>query len=416
MAATPQRLAELTKQLQDAPGDLGRWWALADGLAAAQRIEAAAQAMASLGEAAVELGRAALALGCACWLREHRPDLARPLVDRVAQTYAAGSTRIDRSSRPRPPAPPRGEGEAAAVVPPPVVPTIAEVVARAERAVAAATAAARQRFGGTLPPAALLQALSAEEVVELAGVMTLRRQHPGQVVIEVGQPATDLYWLAQGVVVVTRDGRQLGELRSGAVFGEIGLLTGTTRTARVTCVDDCWLLEVPARAVEALAGRAPHMAAVLAEYARSRLLANVMRSSEIFQRLDELERKSLLPRFETVLAPAGHKLVEQGAAAERLHVLVSGRCQVRRAGELVATLGMGEVFGEASLLQRKPANADVVALENTVTLSLSRQHFNDVAVKHPELLAEVYKLLLDREHTGDVAPDAAPIAAADLII
>src|SRR5678816_4178900 len=72
----------------------------------------------------------------------------------------------------------------------------------------------------------------------------------GARIIDVGEPAAALYWIAHGTVAVTRaaspaasperpeDWTVLGELHSGAFFGEIALVGGTRQTARITAVDD----------------------------------------------------------------------------------------------------------------------------------------------------------------------------------
>ena len=123
-----------------------------------------------------------------------------------------------------------------------------------------------------VPPAPLLSALSRSGARALVGVMTARAFPAGAVIIEIGQPATALYWLAHGTVSVARPrvadpsapgpaaGGELvalGELHSGAFFGEIALVGGTRRTARVTARDDVWVLEIPARAVETAAQKHP---------------------------------------------------------------------------------------------------------------------------------------------------------------
>jgi CRP-like cAMP-binding protein len=77
--------------------------------------------------------------------------------------------------------------------------------------------------------------------------------------------------------------------------------------------------------------------------------------------------------------------------------VVSGEVEVKQGARALARLGAGDVFGEMGLLHRKPASADVVAVGRAVTLSLPRRSFDEVAVKHPELLAEVYRILVERE-------------------
>lgn len=408
-ASRARQIGEPAAALEASPHDLGLWQRLAAALARAGQPEQAARAFAALGRAASDLGQVGLAVACARWLTQaRRGDDADALIEAIAAAHCRGSDRIDGATRPRPPAPPGPPGPAAE--PPSSLEAALEL---AERAVAAAVEGARERAPESLPPTPLIRVLEPDEFRELVSVMTLQQRRAGQIVIDVGQPARALYWIARGAVRVSREQALLGELRANSFFGEIALVGGTTRTARVTCEGDVWLLEVPAESLEQAAARAPKLARVLARYARSRLLANVMRTSELFSRLSEDERQALLPRFSTRMVATGESVIAEGADNDTLFVLVSGRCEVHRAGDQVIALGVGDGVGEASLLARKPASADVVATEPTVMLCLSRADFDDIAVEHPALLAEVYKLLVGRE---DASGDALVHDAEDLII
>ena len=387
-------LAQGAEAVANAPSDLTAWLALASALDAADQADKAAEAFEALGLAASDLGQVALAVAAARWLFDaDRSESGARVASRIAETHSQDSKRVDRSSRPRPPVPPRGSGPGLTAQ----VDTLEQALEAVDKALALARDAAAQRTGDTVPPTPLLNGLSAHEVEKLIEVTELMRVERLEHVVEIGEPARSLYWLAAGLVAATRGDVLLGELSAGAFFGEIGLVMGTHRTARVTCMEDCWLLEIPARKIEAIASAEPHLADVLAEYARDRLLANVMRTSEILRRIDERERRSLLSDFETRVHAADDKILTQGVDNERLHVVVSGRCQVIMDGEAIAELTVGDGFGEISLLSRRPAVADVVAVENTVTLSLTREAFDGVVARHPELLAEVYKLLVARE-------------------
>jgi cAMP-dependent protein kinase regulator len=189
----------------------------------------------------------------------------------------------------------------------------------------------------------------------------------------------------------------LGRLRPESFFGEIALLSGTQRTARVTCVEDVVLLEIDASELEAAATESPLLAETLAAHARHRLLSNTMRTSEIFRRLDPAERELLIGRFQPMLFQPGAVVIEQDKEGERLQVVVSGHLIVEREQIKLAELGPGDVCGEISLLARKPATAQVRARTRSVTLSLDRAAFDEVALKHPALLAEVYKLMVERD-------------------
>lgn len=397
-------LATAAADLAASKTDLGAWLRVCQALALAGKEAEAAGGFDRLGRAASDLGQVALAVGCARWLATHdRADEASALVDAIAETHCQGATRIDSGARPAPP-PRRGTEP---VAPDPRV-TLAAAVKACDAAMAKAAAAAAERAPDKLPPTPLVRVLQPDDFRELVAVIELRAVDAGEVVVDVGQPARVLYWIARGAAQVSRDGVELGILSSGAFFGEIALVGGTTRTARVACSEPTWLLEIPAESIEKVASRAPRLAKVLAEYARARLLSNVTRTSELFGRLDDSERRLLLSRFSTQLVDAGHKLIERGKRNDTLFVLVSGRAEVRDAdGKAMATVVPGDGVGEISLISGQPANADVVAIESLAVLGITRSAFDEVAVAHPGLLAEVYKLKLEREdENADVIHDA----------
>src|SRR6185503_10255668 len=349
------------------------------------------QAFATIGEGARLGGQVALAVACARHLAELGSVRGPELVDRIIETYAdaparrtsadeaspehrapargsgiseRGTRGIESPGRPneiRPPRattlPPRSHGP----TDPPALPApVDDPLADARSLLACHGEWLTSRSLRHGPPAPLLSALSPPAARALAGVMTARAFTPGTRIIDVGEPATALYWIAHGTVSVTRaaspeterpeEWTVLGELHSGAFFGEIALVGGTRRTARVTAVDDVWVLEIPARAIEAAAARQPRLAEVLAFHARARLLANLTRTSELFRALGEDDREALLARLSTELVPAGARYIEQGAPNQHLWVVVAGRCEVRAAGGAIAELGPGAAVGELSLV------------------------------------------------------------------
>jgi cAMP-dependent protein kinase regulator len=216
-------------------------------------------------------------------------------------------------------------------------------------------------------------------------------------VVDVGQPASSLFWIATGAVTISRDGTRLGELRAGAFFGEIALVGGTTRTARVTATEDTLLLEIPSAEIERAAAKQPLLARVLAQHARNRLLANLMRTSPLFTLLPETERAELLGRFETEMVPAGKAFVQRGLQNDHLWIVVSGKCEVRdAAGAAIATLEAGDGVGEMSLLGGGTATADVVAVGPSALLRLSRPQFQEVVERYPEVQAELERIRDER--------------------
>ena len=394
MSSPEQQLAHAAAMLESSPGDLDAWLEVAARLAAFGSRDASVAAFAQLGQSACDTGRVALAVACARWLAGRDAARAKQLTDHIVELHGAGSKRIDDGALPPPLV-----GDI--TTPVPVGTTTREAaIAHAERAVAGAAKHAAALAERALAPTPLVSTLGRTPLRAFIGAMTVRAVPAGTVVIDVGQPAQALFWLARGRAEVSRDGTVLGELVPGGFFGEIALLAGSTRSARVTTLSDAWLLEIPTAAVEEAASKEPRVAEVLAQHARTRLLANLMRTSELFAALSPDDRAELLPRFESVFIPAGETVIREGAENELLYVLVSGRCDIRTGGKTIAQLGPGSALGEMSLFSNQPATADVVAVEASTALRLSRREFQQIAAKYPEVLAEVYKLVIAREEAN----------------
>jgi len=368
--------------------DWGAWLELAVVLSALGHTDEAETAFATIGEGARVAGRVSLAVACGRHLAELGSVRGPELVDQVIETYATGGPHFAFTAPPAPEEPPAIEAPGGAEYDP---------LADARFVIDKLGAWLTARRPTQVPPAPLLSALSKAGARALVGVMTPHALPAGATVVEAGAPALALYWLAHGTVSVARDGAALGELHSGAFFGEIALVGGTTRTATVTAAEDLWLLEIPARAVENAAAKHPKLAEVLAFHARARLLANLTRTSELFRAFAESDRDELLGKFESQLVPAGTKFIEEGGSNQHLWVVVAGKCAVQSAGSVLAELGPGAAVGEISLVSGAPAVADVVAIEPAVLLRLAKCDFEAVGKRHPALVAEVEKLVVARE-------------------
>ncbi|MBA3457254.1 MAG: cyclic nucleotide-binding domain-containing protein [Deltaproteobacteria bacterium] len=404
MSVTVEHLTRATQRLREHPHDQGGWLELAAIHHALGNTEDAELVFATIGEGARVGGQVALAVACGRHLAELGSVRGPELIDHVVETYAKDGTHVATAASSGAPAPPEET---------PSVPAgKGSAVEEARAAVATLGAWLTARKVANIPAAPLLSALSKPGARALVGVMTARAFAAGAVVIDVGQPATALYWIAHGTLGVERNGAQLGELHTGEFFGEIALMGGTLRTARVTAREDVWVLEIPARAIENAAQKHPKLAEVLANHARTRLLANLMRTSELFRALEDDDRDALLARFEIELVPAGQTFIHEGKGNGHLWVLVSGKCQVQSAGAPLADLGPGAAVGEISLVSGTNAVASVTAIEPAVLLRLSKGDFKAVVKRHPKLLAEVEKLVVARE----TANRALFQDAADLIV
>lgn len=105
----------------------------------------------------------------------------------------------------------------------------------------------------------------------------------------------------------------------------------------------------------------------------------------ILQGLDDeaLERVKQCSYF--LGAHPGLHVVRADDTGFELYIILSGTADVVRKGEVVATLGKGDVFGEMALLGNAHRNADVVATSVMSLLSMTANEFRRLAADVPDL-------------------------------
>ncbi|MBK8480448.1 MAG: cyclic nucleotide-binding domain-containing protein [Proteobacteria bacterium] len=414
-AAALRRYCEL---LRGAPDSLYLWYRTAAALGALQGWAEAARGLELCAEALAEQGQLLLALGAAQDLGHADPAAAARVLRAIAERYGAGSPRL-ATGRSKPPPPPAPD----AIAPEPEELRVAEgpaLFALAHELCGDALQHWRRISAepSPLPPHALLSALSAEDIVELGGLLQRRELAAGTVIVRQGDAGTSLFLLAHGLVAVERDGVTLAHLRPGAFFGEMALLTQEGRLASVTAERPALVFELARGALEDAVSGAPRLAEGLARAARQRLLRALLATSPLFRPLEPERREALVALFSAQVYERGEVVVHEGGAAEGLYVVLSGTVRVVRddQGEplLLADFGPGQVFGEISLLHQRPATATVTAVDRAVVLCLPRAAFNAHVSEFPEVVAHAYQLALEREASNAELGRSRPLLIDEL--
>jgi small-conductance mechanosensitive channel/CRP-like cAMP-binding protein len=93
---------------------------------------------------------------------------------------------------------------------------------------------------------AILAPLSDEQRAELARRSRLREYAAGEAIVRQGAAGSSMFVIQDGEAVVTLAAprREVAHLKAGDFFGEMSLLTGDPRSATVTAVTDCAVLEI----------------------------------------------------------------------------------------------------------------------------------------------------------------------------
>jgi CRP-like cAMP-binding protein len=274
-------------------------------------------------------------------------------------------------------------------------------------------------------PLPLFSALPRDALRALIGTFEMTTVPAGHIVIDEGAEGAEAYIVARGELEVLRraadeDGAPpivLARLTSGALFGEMALLSRAPRAASVVATRPSILLVAKRDALEAVAETRPEVGVELAAHCRRRMVANLARTSPVLVSVPPNERAPLVERFETRIFEKGARLVSEGEEAQGLHLVASGEVAVvaHEGGEttVLASLPAGETVGEVALVLRRKANADVIAVHPTVTLFLPREEFLSLVQDHPAILHGLYMTAVRRDDETARALDSAPAAVAD---
>ncbi len=136
---------------------------------------------------------------------------------------------------------------------------------------------------GLLAQCDLLRHLPAEAIEQILPSIREHRVSAGHIVFRAGDPADALYIVARGSVEViaasqsdsAEPGAVIAELGPGTAFGEMGLISGGTRTATIRTVTDAELLEIGREAFDALIAADPVMARAIQRLSHDRAIRNL---------------------------------------------------------------------------------------------------------------------------------------------
>ncbi|HUO46949.1 MAG TPA: cyclic nucleotide-binding domain-containing protein [Acidimicrobiia bacterium] len=101
-------------------------------------------------------------------------------------------------------------------------------------------------------------------------------------------------------------------------------------------------------------------------------------------------------RLQEVTVPVGGHIVKAGDHAYRFFVIFEGTAIVSQDGQVIASLGPGEVFGEMALLEDLRRNADVVAATNMRLGVLMSWDFREAAQTYPSFESRIDELVVRR--------------------
>ncbi len=118
-----------------------------------------------------------------------------------------------------------------------------------------------------------------------------------------------------------------------------------------------------------------------------------LKAVPLFQAVNDSDLRTLADRAKLRSLPKDRLVFKEGAVADSLYIIVSGKVKIFLADEtgtdvILDTKGTGHYFGEM-MLDHRPRSASVVTLEPSEFAVISRNDFKTFLRKHPDAAEQV---------------------------
>lgn len=123
---------------------------------------------------------------------------------------------------------------------------------------------------------------------------------------------------------------------------------------------------------------------------------DLLRAIPLFGGLSDDQRTTVASWLEVREESAGRRLVPEGAAGYAFFVIAEGSADVVHEGQVVASLGPGDFFGEMALIGDGRRTADVVATSPITLYDMFGTSFRQLEMGMPDVAAQIHQAFEER--------------------
>lgn len=119
-------------------------------------------------------------------------------------------------------------------------------------------------------------------------------------------------------------------------------------------------------------------------------------TSSIFDALTDDEAARVRDAGTPLTLPSGWSPISESTPADKAYILTSGEVSVRRHGAEIATLGAGQIIGEAAIVNNTLRSASVVALTPLEVLHYTSERLEELVAEIPAFAAALETAAAER--------------------
>lgn len=217
-------------------------------------------------------------------------------------------------------------------------------------------------------------------------------------IIKNGDKADSFWVLLKGEVEVKKDGDLLATLSRGKGFGELGLLSGSTRSADVFAKTDATLLRISEEGFNEIITKNNLDHDDIAYFCEQTYFKKVFEKS--LKDSGDLEPSSLVEGGVFQDYKKGNTIFSEGDISDAFFLIVSGKVEVIKkngaSDGVVANLGVGDFFGEVGIINSKKRSAGIVAISNCKVLKIPKVQFEVLLSSSEGFHRNIVKIASDR--------------------
>ncbi|HID64974.1 MAG TPA: cyclic nucleotide-binding domain-containing protein, partial [Anaerolineae bacterium] len=258
--------------------------------------------------------------------------------------------------------------------------------------------------------------LSEEELLAIATRLTVEERRRGDVIYRSEESAEALYIIESGRVklipAVSGEEVSFVELDAGAVFGEMGLLTGRPHAESAQAITEVTLWSLSRKDFWELTGEYPAIRVALSSRLRAHLspedqalAGEQLRGVPLFADLPRDALQGISKRLLLRHVPKDELVYAEGTPGNALYIIESGQVRIvsdaENELEVFAHLQAGDFFGEMALLTGKSRSSAARAETNTNLWMLYRSDFDELLVQYPAISLALSRTLSERLAQAD---------------
>jgi len=229
-----------------------------------------------------------------------------------------------------------------------------------------------------------IKALSPDHLSELAEKSTLIKSDPGKVLFKSGEPAEVIVYVLEGEVELKTESGISRKIAGGSKMAKLPLEQGKVHQYTAVAKSEVKYLRVDPNLLDIMLTWEQSGGYEVQEIDdgssdddwMSRIL-----QAKIFQRIPPANIQKIFMKLEMHQFKKGDTVIKQGDEGEHFFLIRDGQCEVIRQtrknpeGVKLARLGVGDNFGEESLISGGKRNASIVMISNGTLMSLSKSDF-----------------------------------------